>query len=178
MARRRRDATPLTHGWTNGSGSGRSAGRGLFSGEHGPPFGRRDDDVFAHANPDPGNIDLAALSDMLSGAIASGTESTIVAIGDTIVTEKYFGHSGDLTSIQSVTKSISSLLIGILIDQGRIASVDVPLSTYYPEWNDHSMKSRVTLRHVLTMSSGVIDPMWRRSLHAPARSPAHRPARS
>src|SRR5262249_25122551 len=119
--------------------------------------GVSDDDVFAHANPDPTRVDLAVIDKMLADAVASGSESAIVARGDTIIAEKYCGHTGAITSGQSVTKSVTSLLIGILIDQGKIRSLDEPLSTWYPAWKDDGPKSRVTLRHVVTMTAGVTD---------------------
>jgi CubicO group peptidase (beta-lactamase class C family) len=119
--------------------------------------GVADDDVFGHANPNPRAVDLVAIDKMLADAEASGSESAIVAVGDTIIAEKYFGHSGGPTSVQSVTKSVTSLLIGILIDQGKIRSLDEPFSTWYPAWNDGGPKSRATLRHVVTMTAGVSD---------------------
>jgi CubicO group peptidase (beta-lactamase class C family) len=119
--------------------------------------GVTDDDVFAHANPDPAKVDLVAIDKMLADAQASGSESAIVALGDTIIAEKYFGHTGDVTSVQSVTKSVTSLLIGILMDQGRIRSLDEPMSTWYPDWRNDGPKSRVTLRHVVTMTAGITD---------------------
>ena len=69
----------------------------------------------------------------------------------------YHGHTRDTPhDIRSATKSITSLLTGIAIDRGAFASVDVPLMTYlgdrYPNITD---KDDLTLRHLLTMSSGL-----------------------
>lgn len=55
---------------------------------------------------------------------------------------------------QSITKSITSLGIGILIDQGKIASVDQLLSEWYPEWADDP-RGKITIRHLLTHTSGL-----------------------
>ncbi len=54
----------------------------------------------------------------------------------------------------SITKSIVSLGIGILIDQGKIDSVDQPVSDWYPEWR-HGLKQQITLRNLLTHTSGL-----------------------
>lgn len=116
-----------------------------------------DDDVFVHQNPDPAKVDIAALEKMLADAQATGSESAIVTMGDAIVAEKYFGHPGGLTSVQSVTKSVTSLLIGILIDRGRIPSLDTPMSTWFPAWANDPAKAQVTLRHMVTMTSGMSD---------------------
>jgi hypothetical protein len=79
-----------------------------------------DDDVFTHADPDPATMDVATIEKMLADAQASGSESAIVAVGDTIVAEKYFGHDGHVTSVQSVTKSVTSLLSSPARDRGRL----------------------------------------------------------
>lgn len=60
-------------------------------------------------------------------------------------------------NIASVTKSVLSLLVGIAIGQGAIASVDEPLAAFFP---DHAQGpnaaalQRVTLCHLLTLSPG------------------------
>ena len=54
----------------------------------------------------------------------------------------------------SITKSIVSLGIGILIDQGRISSVDQPVADWFFEWKE-GPKQKVTLRHLLTHTSGL-----------------------
>lgn len=114
-----------------------------------------DDDAFAHANPDAAQV--AAIEKVLADAEAAGSESAIVSVGDTIVAERYFGHARGKTSVQSVTKSITSLLIGILIDQGKIPSLDAPMSTWFPAWANDPAKAHVTLRHMITMTSGMSD---------------------
>ncbi|MCC5950939.1 MAG: serine hydrolase [Acidimicrobiia bacterium] len=54
----------------------------------------------------------------------------------------------------SIAKSFASALVGIAIDEGLIAGVDVPMTDYYPEW-EGTTRETMTLRHVLTMSSGL-----------------------
>jgi CubicO group peptidase (beta-lactamase class C family) len=58
---------------------------------------------------------------------------------------------------QSATKSFRSALVGIAIDQGLIENVDVPISSFFPGLSDlfTGEKSEITLRHLLTMSSGL-----------------------
>lgn len=58
----------------------------------------------------------------------------------------------------SVSKSITSLVVGIAIDAGHIASVDVPYLglfpyTDYENWDER--KNDITLEHVLTMQLGL-----------------------
>ena len=56
----------------------------------------------------------------------------------------------------SVTKSVTSLLAGIAIDQGLI-SLDVPLYTLFPDHPafEDGRKRRILLRHVLSMTAGL-----------------------
>ncbi len=60
--------------------------------------------------------------------------------------------------IQSVTKSFTSVLIGIAMQQGLIESVDQRVVDFFPELeiaNLDARKQRITLEHLLTMSDGM-----------------------
>lgn len=54
----------------------------------------------------------------------------------------------------SVAKSITSLLLGVALDEGHVESLDDPLSDYIPALDD-SEYAQVTVRELLTMTSGV-----------------------
>lgn len=54
----------------------------------------------------------------------------------------------------SMSKTVAALLVGIAIEQGLIDSVDDPVGKYIEEWQDHRRGDEITLRHLLTMSSG------------------------
>ena len=59
-------------------------------------------------------------------------------------------------SLQSATKSITSLLVGIAIDQGYIDSVSQTVYHFIPEYFDGDVRKReITLHHVLTMETGL-----------------------
>jgi CubicO group peptidase (beta-lactamase class C family) len=57
--------------------------------------------------------------------------------------------------IYSVTKSILSALIGIAIDKGYIESVNTPIINYFPEFNKDKENQKITIKHLLTMTSGL-----------------------
>ena len=64
---------------------------------------------------------------------------------------------GTVHDVASVTKSITSVLIGIAIDQGFIESVEQPLLSYFPERtiaNLDAYKEKITIENLLTMTSG------------------------
>lgn len=85
-------------------------------------------------------------------------ESLIVYSQGVIQFEKYYhGFSKDsLHQIQSQTKSIVALLMGIAIDKGFVKSENEPVSHYFPEYFNKSdeLKSTITIRDLLTMSAG------------------------
>lgn len=73
--------------------------------------------------------------------------------------EEYFGERKptELHSMQSVSKSIASLLVGIAVEQGAIRSLDQPVVELFPEYDlsgASEWKRSLTLRHLLTMRTG------------------------
>ncbi|UWR13291.1 serine hydrolase domain-containing protein [Sulfitobacter mediterraneus] len=83
------------------------------------------------------------------------TALVVLKDGD-IVYENYFQGTGpdDLRISWSVAKSYLSALVGILLDEGKIASLDDPVTQYAPQLKG-SAYDGATLRNVLQMSSGV-----------------------
>jgi CubicO group peptidase (beta-lactamase class C family) len=61
------------------------------------------------------------------------------------------------TKIYSVTKTIVSMLIGILVDKGLIKNIHEPISSYFPELlkSNEVWKKEITIFHLLTMTSGL-----------------------
>ena len=75
-----------------------------------------------------------------------------------VVFEKYNNGFGpdDTHNVTSVTKSITSALIGIAIDAGYIKSIDQKVFDFFPEYipGDGDMQKRATtIRHLLTMTA-------------------------
>jgi len=88
--------------------------------------------------------------------------SLIVYKNDQLVYEEYYSRkkekslSNKVHGLQSATKSVASLLIGILKDKGYIKSIDEKIVTFFPEYNfQDSLKQTITIRHLLLMSSGI-----------------------
>ena len=85
--------------------------------------------------------------------------SVIVVNQGTIVREKYYNDFSYSTEFNtySVTKSFTSALVGIAIDQGLVGSVDDSIVSYFPNTtfeNDSPEKQNITIKHILTMTSG------------------------
>ena len=85
----------------------------------------------------------------------SETTALLIIQDDRLLYEGYFnGYTRNSVETSfSMAKSVTSLLIGIAIDQGRIGSVEDALRRYLPELSDTLQP--VTLRHVLRMTAGV-----------------------
>lgn len=91
------------------------------------------------------------LSTWLSHA---STDSIVVLHKGTVVYEHY-ANGNDATSkhlIMSITKSITTLLVGILVEQGKL-TVDAPIKSYIPELP--SIFDHITVRQSLDMQSGI-----------------------
>jgi CubicO group peptidase (beta-lactamase class C family) len=89
---------------------------------------------------------------------ASDTTAFLIVRGDTLLYEGYFnGYDHDATQTSmSIAKSVLSALVGIAVGEGRIGSVDDPISRYVPELLERDRRfERITLRHLLTMRSGI-----------------------
>jgi CubicO group peptidase (beta-lactamase class C family) len=96
--------------------------------------------------------------DLTQFLAASDTTAFLIVRGDTLVYEGYFNGAGPETvqTSMSVAKSVLGALVGIAIGEGRIGAVDDPITRYVPELAARDRRfERVTLRHLLTMTSGL-----------------------
>lgn len=81
----------------------------------------------------------------------------LVIKDEEIVLERYgLGlEEGMRWSTMSMIKSLTSTLVGVALGQGAIANLDEPVSTYLPALRA-SAYDKVSISHLLTMSSGVL----------------------
>lgn len=89
--------------------------------------------------------------------IAARDVTALVVLKDgQIVYENYFKGTGprDLRVSWSVAKSFLSALVGVLLEEGKIASLDDPVTKYAPALVGTAYDG-ATLRNVLNMASGV-----------------------
>lgn len=80
-----------------------------------------------------------------------------LVIKDTaILSETYWDGYGQnsISNSFSMAKSIVSLLVGCAVQDGFIKSIDEPIGNYLPEFKEGD-KGKVTIKHLLTMSSGL-----------------------
>lgn len=84
------------------------------------------------------------------------TNALLILKDGRIVTEIYRNNTGPSTRfiLWSMTKSIVSMLVGCALQEGRIKSLDDPVTRYLSELNGSGYDG-VTIRQVLQMRSGV-----------------------
>jgi CubicO group peptidase (beta-lactamase class C family) len=87
---------------------------------------------------------------------ATYTTGFMVAVDDQIISENYYqGEAADNQHIMfSVSKSFVSAMIGIAIDEGKIDSIEDPITKYLPEFTNSGYNG-VRIKDILQMSSGV-----------------------
>jgi CubicO group peptidase (beta-lactamase class C family) len=85
-----------------------------------------------------------------------GSYGFVVYSNGAIVHEHYAGAFDSTTRAESASmhKSVQALLVGRAIAEGKIGSVDLPVSTWLPEWSGDA-RGRIALRDLLHMASGL-----------------------
>lgn len=88
-------------------------------------------------------------------------QSVLLIKDNQIIIEEYLNGQtlNQKHDLRSTTKSIRSILLGIAIDKGYIDNVNDPISKYLkspvPNKNIDERKGKITIKHLLTMSSGL-----------------------
>lgn len=121
------------------------------------------------------NMNLGLIAKATQGILDEkyeGIHSILVLKNGKLVYENYFDDYDDTIyqKIFSITKSVTSILVGIAIDQGLIESVEVPIYSFFPEYSelmDDPRKEKLKLKHILTMTSGFEWDEWTHSYAEP-----------
>ena len=88
------------------------------------------------------------------------TRSLLVVRNGYLVWENYYaqGMPDRAATVHSVTKSVTSALVGLARGRGYLENLDAPLPGLLPEYfNDRTEpeKRKITFRHLLTMTAGL-----------------------
>ena len=89
---------------------------------------------------------------------ANKGRAVLVMIDGKIAFERYDNGFSEKTAthLHSATKGFWGPVVAAMIEDGMIDSFDELASKTLPEWKDHPRKSRITLRHLLTLSAGLV----------------------
>jgi CubicO group peptidase (beta-lactamase class C family) len=88
-----------------------------------------------------------------------GIHSLLIVKNGVLVHEAYFEEyqRNSLHTVYSITKSVSSTLIGLAINQGLMQSVDDAVLSFFPQYSiQDSNKQKIKLHHLLTLTSGLL----------------------
>lgn len=95
-----------------------------------------------------------ALTRIEADGLESRSDALLVMCGDEVLLERYTDADPVPIELMSVTKSVVALVIGRLLTQGHIESLDTPVSHWYPEWKQGN-KRGITLRMLMDHTSGL-----------------------
>lgn len=109
---------------------------------------------------------LSSLSNDFQSGEWPGVTSMMITVDGILLVEDYAqGVSTDDThDLRSATKSVTAILIGEMIEDGLISSVDQPVAELIPRrfssFGSHDLKRQVTVEDLLTMRSGMACDDW------------------
>jgi len=121
------------------------------------------DSAWRRAQPSQVGIDgevLARAESRINAGAWRGIDAILVARYGYLVHERYYGssHEGHVRTMQSVSKSVTSLVTGIAVDDG-VLSTDTPILDILPQYRplaaSDSRKARVTIGQLLEMRAGI-----------------------
>jgi len=117
-------------------------------------------DAFAVSTPAEQGMDPVLLSRLYYNASRlDNMYGLLVFKNGKLIAEKYYntGAVDQQINIHSVTKSITSALVGIALERGEIKSLDQKMMDFFPELADKikdPRKKEITIRQLLQMRAG------------------------
>lgn len=117
-------------------------------------------DLWPVSTPAEQGLDSDLVAELYYDAAQLPTTYSLLVFKDGyLVAEDYFhgGSSIKQSKVQSVTKSITSALVGIAIEKGCIESVDQKMMEFFPELQGQikdPRKNDITIQHLLQMRAG------------------------
>jgi CubicO group peptidase (beta-lactamase class C family) len=123
-------------------------------------------DAWRTSTPEEQGIDSQAIARMLEKISRDSpyVHSFLLIRNGALVTEAYFAPEAPNLGhfLFSATKSVTSALIGVAIQEGYIRGVDQTIVEFFPEMrakNPSEHLEQLTVEHLLTMSTGHVDAM-------------------
>lgn len=117
--------------------------------------------VLASTRPEPwpldSNFNKAVVSQNLLDTLEKYRTTAFLVFQDGKLLYEKYGENTDTSSLSqsfSAAKSIISMLVGIALNENKIRSLDQPVKAYLGAFEEGE-KSKITIRHCLTMSTGL-----------------------
>src|SRR5262249_39620184 len=122
--------------------------------------------------PEAQGMDSRAIARLIDDVGAYKQDSLLIVRNGRMVVDAYYAPyaAGIRHDLRSVTKSFTSTLIGTLVQQGKLASADVPVLDFFSDRtiaNLDDRKKAITVQSLLDMGSGI---GWVERVHTPDES--------
>lgn len=95
---------------------------------------------------------LLKIDSIMQAAYANGI---LIKDGYVVAEWQYDKPSDTKIEVQSITKSIVSLLLGIALDEDKIKNINDKVRDYYPDFEAGPHSKDITFKHLVTVSSGI-----------------------
>jgi len=123
-------------------------------------FGQNTKFVWQYDQPENHGFSSDKLDVLVDSLAQKGTKKLLIIRNDRIICE-YFSAGFNDDERQHYTASlakalVSGLSLALAMDDGLI-SPDEPVCNYIPQWQNDSRKSKITVRHLATHTSGIED---------------------
>ena len=134
--------------------SGLAVGRTLLATPPKPYYPRGK--TWETRTPKEAAMDAGALDDAVKYAAEHNSTGLVIVRGGRIVTEQYWQSWTPETAqpIFSASKSVTATLVGMAIEDGKLKGIEQSASAFVPAWKG-TPKEAITIRHMLTMTSGI-----------------------
>jgi CubicO group peptidase (beta-lactamase class C family) len=108
------------------------------------------------SSPEAEGMEAAPLENIDPYCVEHGCRAVVVVRHGRIVWERYWGgwNEASTDNSWSMAKSVTSALVGIAIDEGKINGLDESAVDFIPEWRG-SNREKITVGYLLSMTSGL-----------------------
>jgi CubicO group peptidase (beta-lactamase class C family) len=108
------------------------------------------------SSPEAEGMEAAPLENIDPYCVEHGCRAVVVVRHGRIVWERYWGgwNEASTDNSWSMAKSVTSALVGIAIDEGKIEGLDESAADFIPEWRGTS-REKITVGYLLSMTSGL-----------------------
>ncbi|MUZ75260.1 amino acid adenylation domain-containing protein [Agrobacterium vitis] len=107
--------------------------------------------------PESQGMSSEELAKLVRAGIGMDLDSLTVARYGHMLVDAYYGpfQNTMLHALNSATKAVTGTLIGCAIREGLLKDLDQPACEFLPEWRNAPEKRRITIGHLLNMTSGL-----------------------
>ena len=111
------------------------------------------------AAPQDVGVSPEALDKAAAYAESHKSDALVVVRDGKLIYSRYWNGATPRMTMKahSFTKTVTGMLIGAAIADGKIKSVDQPAADFLPEWRNDA-RSKITIKNLLQMSSGITPP--------------------